>query len=210
MTRTSDSVPDARRRTRPLSPSSHSTADTSSHTAAAVSRWDGSATCTLPAPGEARVIASAARSAKRAPGPGDELDQEQRRQDPVTGHAVPAEDEVTGLLTPELQPVGLDGVAHEPVADRGLDDPDAAGGERLTQPEVAHDGHHYRPPGQQAPLRHVEGEQGEQLVPVDELAPVVDSEHPVGVTVERDPEGRSGGHHGLLRAARGASSRSRR
>ena len=60
--------------------------------------------------------------------------------------------------------------ADVPVADGGLDDPNAPRGERVAQPEIAHDGHDDRPAGQQTPVEEVEGEHGQQLVAVDDLA----------------------------------------
>ena len=198
MTRTSASVPEARRSTRPRSPSSDSTRETSSHMARG--------------PVEAGQVADAhvaqhLRKARhrlggqvrqRAVAPGDELDEQERGQDPVPGHAVAAEDEVPGLFAAELEAVGLEGVADVAVADRCLDDPDPPRGEGLAQAEVAHDRDDDGTAGEQAPLEQVEGEQGEELVPVHELAGVVDREHAVGVTVEGDPERRSRGDDGLL------------
>ncbi len=135
---------------------------------------------------------------------------QQGGEDPVAGQAVAAEDDVAGLLAAELEAVGLEGVGDVAVPDRRLDDPDAPRREGLAKAEVAHDRHDDRPAGEQATVQQVEGEHGEQLVAVDELAGVVDGEHPVGVAVEGDPEGRAGARRRPLAAAGGRSSRSRR
>ncbi len=54
--------------------------------------------------------------------------------------------------------------------------------------EVAHHGDDDGVVGQPTALVQVDGADGDDLVAVDEPAGVVDGEHPVGVTVEREPD----------------------
>ena len=91
-------------------------------------------------------------------------------------------DQVPGLLTAEEQPLAPQRLEHVAVADIGDDDANAAFLHQPVEAEVRHRRHG------DALDAEVEREDGEDLVPVDRLAPLVDGEHPVSVAVEGDPD----------------------
>ena len=87
---------------------------------------------------------------------------------------------------------------------------DAGGGERAPQSEVRHHRHRDRVVAQQPALVPVERGHHHDLVAVDELALLVDRDHPVGVAVEREAEIGSVVDHRALQARKGPSIRTRR
>ena len=68
--------------------------------------------------------------------------------------------------------------------------PMPAPAQRAAQPEVRHHRHHDRVVAQHAARVQVERGHRHDLVAVDQLAVLVDRDHPVGVAVEREPERR--------------------
>ena len=89
---------------------------------------------------------------------------------------------MAGLLAAEEQRFASQRLEHVAVADVGDDDADPALLHQAVEAEVRHlrDG--------DSVDSEVEGEDREDLVAVDRLAPLVDGKHPVAVAVERDPE----------------------
>ena len=86
---------------------------------------------------------------------------------------------------PRAKPVGLSRAARtwrSPTGVSSHDDAPLRHGQ--AEPEVGHHGHHHGVAGQLAALGQVQGEQGEQLVPVDQGAGVLHGQQAVGVTVE--------------------------
>ena len=75
-----------------------------------------------------------------------------------------------------------------PIAHRGVDDLDAGIGHGQPEAEVGHDGDHDVVVGQQPACPAIEGEQGDQLIAVDELPELVDGEEAIGVAVEHDAQ----------------------
>ena len=85
---------------------------------------------------------------------------------------------------PEREAAGLHGLEDGAVPHRGGLDPDALGRHGLAEPEVGHDRGHHRVVAEAPPGPQVEGGDGQDVVAVDEAAPLVDRHQPVGVAVE--------------------------
>ena len=98
------------------------------------------------------------------------------------------DDHVPGLLAAERVAVLLHRLQDVAVADRGRDELDALALHGQLEAEVGHDGRDNGVLAQGAVLPHRQGEYGEDLVPVDLGARVVDGQAAVGVTVVRDAE----------------------
>ena len=92
------------------------------------------------------------------------------------------------LLAAQRVPARGQGLEHVAVAHRGLDHVDAPLAHGQAEPQVGHHGDDHGVARQHAPLVAVEGEDGDQVVAVDQLAPVIDHQHPVGVAVEGDAQ----------------------
>ena len=105
---------------------------------------------------------------------------------PVRG--VAAEDDVPRLLAAEGEAVRLEGVGHEAVADRGLDDGDPLAARAWRSPRLLMTVTTTAAPGSSPRAEQVGGEERDQLVAVDDAAFVVGGERPVGVAVEGEPE----------------------
>src|SRR6476661_1802305 len=108
--------------------------------------------------------------------------EEQPGGEAVPRHVVAEVDDVSGLLAAEERPFALQRLEHVAVADVGRVHGDAALAHQRVEPEV---GHHRD--GDLVDLL-VEREDRDDLVAVDRLAVLVDREHAVAVTVERDAE----------------------
>ena len=113
-------------------------------------------------------------------------------------------DHVAGLLAAEHGALGAHRLEHVAVADVGREHADAAIGHEPVEAEVRHRRHR---DGVDA---ECEREDGEDLVAVERRAVLVDGEHPVAVTVERDPEVVRARPHDVLEQTRDRSHRSRR
>ena len=200
MTRTSGSVPDGRTRTRPPAPSSASTAATSAQNRAG--------------PGQAGPVGHPhvaqhlgqldhhRRQLRQGrPGPGQDVEQDEPRQQPVPGGGQVAEDHVAGLLAAERAAAGL----HAPRGRSGRRPASSRPGcpraamarwkPRLAITVATTVSWRRRPAGPE-----VEGGDGQDVVAVDEAAPLVDRHQPVGVAVEGQPAvGPVRHHRGLER-----------
>src|SRR6185437_10338220 len=114
--------------------------------------------------------------------PSERLAEEKRGDEPVPGHVTVEPDEVAGLLAAEEEPLAPERLEHVAVADIGHDDANAALLHQAVEAEVRHRGH-----GNSIDVE-VECEDGEDLISVERLAPLVDGQHPIAVAVERDSE----------------------
>ena len=100
----------------------------------------------------------------------------------VTGGMVPEPDDVTGLLAAEEPALARESLGHVAIADRCGDDPHAVLRHEAMEAEVRHHRH-----GDDVDAER-EREDREDLVAVDDLAALVDREHAVAVSVERDSQ----------------------
>jgi len=112
------------------------------------------------------------------------VEQEDPGERPVTGRRVQRVDDVARLLAAEHEVVFVERDEHVAVADRRLDDAHAGVTQRMPQPEVRHHRDRDRVVAEQPACVQVERGHHHDLVTVDDLAPFVDHDHAVGVTVE--------------------------
>jgi hypothetical protein len=122
-------------------------------------------------------------AARRDPGR-----QQQAGERAVAGGRVVQRDHVAGLLAAQREALLLHLLQHVAVADRRLDEVDALALHGQLEAQVGHHGGDHGVGAQHAPLPHRQREDGQDLVPVDLLARVVDRQAPVGVAVVRDAE----------------------
>ena len=197
ITRTSGSVPLGRSSTRPPSPRSASTARTSAQIGSA--RVSGKSTIrnghVAQHLGES-VHHGGRQAGQRLAGPDHQVQQEQSGQHPITRGGQIAEDDVAGLLPSEGPPVIVEGFEDVAVPHRGLVHRHPGFGHGEMETQVGHDGDDHRVVGQQAALAHVEGEQAQQPVPIDDPTVPVDCDDPVRVPVEGQPGSGPMGQHG--------------
>ena len=92
---------------------------------------------------------------------------------------------MAGLLTAQVVAAAHHLLDHAPVPDGGADHPDAPLPHGDVEPEVAHDGRHHGALPELAVGVQLGGEHRHHLVPVHHLAPLVDTDGPVGIPVER-------------------------
>ena len=64
----------------------------------------------------------------------------------------------------------------------------ALSGQEALEPEIGHDRRHDAIPGQPPGLSPILPDQAKNLVAIDDLAPLVGQQQPVGVAVERQAE----------------------
>ncbi len=112
----------------------------------------------------------------------------ERCHQPVAGGRVVGQDDVAGLLAAEVVAVEAHVLQHVAVADGGAGQRQADGGEVALQPEVGHQRRHDAGLAELAVLLPVGGDRRHQLVAVDDPAGLVDDQHAVGVSVERDAD----------------------
>ena len=137
MTRTTGSVPDGRTSTRPSSPRS---ASASRHgRPERVGRVErGPVVDPDVAEDLGQRLHYRGELGQRPVGARHHVDQHETDEGPVPGRRELAEDDVAGLLPSQDQAPLLERVQHVAVTDRGLDELDAAAGQRTPQSEVRH------------------------------------------------------------------------
>ena len=124
----------------------------------------------------------------RAAEPLDHRQHLQRRDKAVAGGREVGQDDVAGLLAADVEAVLAHVVEHVAVADRRAHERQRQALEIALEPVVGHHG------GDDAGLRQPAvgleglGDDGEQLVAVDDVAVLVGDDHAVGVAVERDAD----------------------
>ena len=102
------------------------------------------------------------------------------------------------LLTTQRVAPGGERLEHVSVTDRGLDDLDAGLAHRQVEPEVGHHGDHHRVVTKQSAAVQIGRADRQDVVAVDHVAELVDSDQTVGITIEGDPDVCPlGAHHGL-------------
>src|SRR5205807_4438110 len=110
------------------------------------------------------------------------------REDPVARWRVIEQEHVAGLLAAEVGADPLHLLVDIAVADLGLDDPDAGGGQRLIEPEVCHHRGDDDATLEAAGAGEVTGADRESEVPVADRARRVDRDQPIAVAVEREAD----------------------
>ena len=187
ITRTSGSVPEGRRSTRPRPSSASSSRSTASQTGFAPAIASRSATSTL-----TRVCGSFSHRRDLGEVAAAELaHRRQRRGDAVAGGDEAGVDDVARLLAAERPAALAQLVEHVAVADLGHRDLDPGLLHRLVEAVVAHHGDGDAA-AELAAARHPARRQGDQLVAVVRAAGAVDGEHAVAVAVEGEADRRLG------------------
>ena len=79
---------------------------------------------------------------------------------------------------------------------------DTCGGHRSTKTKVRHDRHHNGVTGEHTSRAHVACEDGDDSIAVDEIAEMVNSNEPIGITIECEPGIGTISEHRLLQALR--------
>ena len=108
----------------------------------------------------------------------------QTSEDAVTSGGELAHDDVTGLLAAKREPVRIHRLKDVAVTDLGLVDVNVVLTHRQDEAEVAHDRRDDGVGGQAMVLLQSQGEDGDDVVAVDDVAIVVDGQAAVGIAVE--------------------------
>src|SRR5699024_12012887 len=122
---------------------------------------------------------------------------EEAGEDAVAGRGECPEDDVARLFTAKGVPTGVEGFEDVPVSDRRFMHGDPSGRHPVAESEIGHDGDDDGVVWKPTLLVEVDRGDGEDLITVDELTRVVDSQDPVGVTVECEAEIGTGGRDGV-------------
>src|SRR5437867_922005 len=141
---------------------------------------------------------------------GSHAEQRERREDPVPRGGVVEEQHVAGLLAAEIGAEALHFLEDVAVPDLRLDHADPRGLEGLVEAQVGHDRGNDEVLLQPLARRQMAPRDHERVVPIADLARVVDRDEPVAVAVERKADRRAAGTDlplevvGVERAAPGA------
>ena len=107
-----------------------------------------------------------------------------RGEDPVAGRREVAHDDVAGLFAAQREGTGSHRLEDIAVADGSLHDGDAGLFEGQDETKVAHDGGYDRVVVQAAFVTCGEGENGQYVVAVDDIALSIDRKAAIGIAVE--------------------------
>ncbi len=129
-----------------------------------------------------------AHLARLPPGLDDRRQDLQRRDQPVAGRRVIAQDDVAGLLAAEIAAKAAHLFDDIAVADPGAVQTDALPGEIMLEAEIRHDRGDQRAAREAVAMRQLGRDQRHQLIAVENDAALVGDDQPVGVAVERDAD----------------------
>ena len=131
----------------------------------------------------------------------------QGRHEPVARGGIVGQDDVPGLLAADVEAVLAHVLQHVAVADRGAHHRQAEPLDVAFEPEVRHHRGDEAALAEPPVLHPALGDDGHQLVAVDDLALLVHHQQPVGVAVERDADVRRASRAPWRPAPRARSSR---
>src|SRR5436190_20466922 len=129
----------------------------------------------------------------------------QRGEQPVAGRGVIGQNDVARRLAPDVEAVRTHVFEHVAVADRRARERHLQLPEITLEPEIGHDGRDDARLGQAAVRLPALRDHRQQLVAIDDVPALVDDEHAVAITVERDADIRA--HFLHLAAKRGGLGR---
>src|SRR3954470_19849501 len=122
--------------------------------------------------------------------------EEERRGEPIARHVIAETDDVTRLLAAEDPPLAVERLEDVAVADVGRDDADAAIFHQPVEAEVGHRRHRNQIDTE------VQCEYRDDLIAVDDVPVLVDSEHAITVAVECNAEMELAARHELLQSSK--------
>ena len=112
----------------------------------------------------------------------------QRGNQAVAGRGIIRQDNVAGLFATDIVTARAHALEHIAVADRRAHQLQANAAEIALEAEIGHHGGDDAGLAETAVFLPACGDDGEQLVAVDDLAVLVDDHHAVGVAIERDAD----------------------